>query len=63
MHASTARCSNAVRALPLPTVEDQIAAFLDGRTNGEVLLHALYDHVLDEPIPDSMRQLLATRRV
>jgi hypothetical protein len=39
-------------------VEARIAAFLDGRTNGEELLHALYDHVLDEPIPQSMRALL-----
>ena len=41
-----------------PSVEDQIAAFLDGRTHGEELLHALYDHVLDEPIPPQMRALL-----
>jgi len=39
-------------------VEDRITAFLDGRTCGEELLHALYDHVLDEPIPQSMRALL-----
>src|SRR6266481_5581025 len=36
----------------LPPLEDQIADFLDGRTHGESLLHALYDHVLDEPIPE-----------
>ncbi len=42
----------------LPSVEDQILDFLDGRTHGESLLHALYDHVLDEPIPDRMRGLL-----
>lgn len=41
-----------------PSVEDQIAAFLDGRTHGEELLHALYDHVLDEPIPPQMKALL-----
>lgn len=41
-----------------PSVEDQIAAFLDGRTHGEELLHALYDHVLDEPIPLQMKALL-----
>ncbi|MGH7054372.1 MAG: anti-sigma factor family protein [Stellaceae bacterium] len=39
-------------------VDDQIAAFLDGRTHGEELLHALYDHVLDEPIPPQMKALL-----
>ena len=45
---------------PLVTrsVADQIAAFLDGRTHGEELLHELYDHVLEEPIPQSMQALL-----
>ena len=62
MHASLARRPIPVRTLPLPTVADQIAAFLDGRTHGEDLLHALYDHVLDEPIPESMRRLIANRR-
>jgi hypothetical protein len=41
-----------------PSIEDQIAAFLDGRTHGEELLHALYDYVLDEPVPVRMRALL-----
>ena len=31
--------------------------FLDGRTHGEEVLHALYDQVLDEPIPERMRAL------
>ena len=35
-----------------------IDAFLDGGTNGEDLLHALYDYVLDEPIPHSMHRIL-----
>lgn len=39
-------------------VTAQIADFLDGRTNGEGLLHSLYDYVLDEPVPDRMRMLL-----
>jgi hypothetical protein len=42
---------------PQDSVEDQIDDFLDGRTHGEDLLHALYDHVLDEPIPERMRSL------
>jgi hypothetical protein len=42
-----------------PDLENRIADFLDGVTNGEELLHALYDHVLDEPVPESMRALLA----
>lgn len=48
---------------PAPSVEARIAAFLDGRTNGEELLHALYDHVLDEPIPQSLRAVLRVRRI
>jgi hypothetical protein len=44
------------RFLP-PPLEDQIADFLDGKTHGERLLHALYDYVLDEPIPERMRSL------
>jgi hypothetical protein len=39
------------------TVEEQILDFLDGRTHGEDLLHALHDRVLDEPIPERMRAL------
>ena len=39
-------------------VKARIAEFLDGKTCGEDLLHALYDHVLDEPIPQPIRELL-----
>jgi hypothetical protein len=39
------------------SVEDQISDFLDGRTHGEELFHALYDHVLDEPVPERLRAL------
>ena len=35
----------------------QILDFLEGRTHGEELLHALHDHVLDEPIPERMLAL------
>lgn len=43
---------------PPISLRDQIGAFLDGRTHGEGLLHALYDRALDEPIPARMRSLL-----
>ena len=43
--------------VPAATVEQQIIDFLDGRTHGEELLHALHDHVLDEPIPERMLAL------
>jgi hypothetical protein len=39
-------------------VEEQIQDFLDGRTHGEDLFHALYDHVLDEPVPARLSALL-----
>jgi hypothetical protein len=39
-------------------VEQQVLDFLDGKTHGEELLHALHDHVLDEPIPERMLALL-----
>jgi hypothetical protein len=41
----------------LDSVEARIMDFLDGRTHGEELLHALYDHVLEEPVPGRMRAL------
>ena len=41
-------------------IEEQILDFLDGKTHGEDLLHALHDHVLDEPIPERMRALFRT---
>jgi hypothetical protein len=42
------------------TVGEQLLDFLDGRTDGEELLHALYDHILDEPVPERLRALLGT---
>jgi hypothetical protein len=39
------------------SVQQQIIDFLEGRTHGSELLHALHDHVLDEPIPERMLAL------
>jgi hypothetical protein len=39
-------------------VDARIRAFLSGESHGEELLHALYDHVLEEPVPEAMRALL-----
>ncbi|HVC52967.1 MAG TPA: NepR family anti-sigma factor [Stellaceae bacterium] len=47
----------AAAAAELREVEE-IRAFLTGRTNGGSLLHALYDHILDEPVPTRLRTLL-----
>jgi hypothetical protein len=53
------RCGSAGPA-PLPlSVAQRIAAFIDGRTHGEELLHELYDYVLEEPIPQRLRDLLS----
>jgi hypothetical protein len=43
-------------------VGEQLLDFLDGRTDGEELLHTLYDHVLDEPVPERMRALFRAKR-
>jgi len=43
------------------SVTERIAAFIDGRTHGEDLLHELYDYVLEEPIPQRMRELLKSK--
>ncbi|MBV9859927.1 MAG: hypothetical protein JO038_07485 [Alphaproteobacteria bacterium] len=40
------------------SAEQRVRAFLDGETQGEDVLHEIFDHVLDEPIPESMRALL-----
>jgi hypothetical protein len=40
------------------SVKAGIAAFLDGKSDGGELLHALYDHVLFEPMPSAMRAIL-----
>jgi hypothetical protein len=36
------------------SVDSEIRDFLGGKTDGEDLLHALYDHVLSEPVPQSL---------
>jgi hypothetical protein len=40
------------------STEREIRDFLNGKTNGEGLLHTLYDHVLDEPVPERLTALL-----
>jgi hypothetical protein len=54
------------RGVPQPSivsrsVADRIADFLVGGTDGEDLLHELYDYVLEEPIPQRMRALLKSK--
>jgi hypothetical protein len=59
--ATIAACGVPVQGFLANTVEEQIIDFLDGRTDGEELLHALHDHILDEPIPERMLALFRTR--
>jgi hypothetical protein len=44
--------------VPLCPVEREIRDFLAGKNDGEDLLHDLYDHVLDEPVPERLLALL-----
>ena len=56
--------SLAALAAPLPIdeldemVEQSILRFLSGETDGEELFNALYGHVLEEPIPAAMLELV-----
>lgn len=52
-------CCGVPPAKEIDTVGEQLLDFLDGRTDGEELLHTLYDHVLDEPVPEQMRALFS----
>ena len=45
------------RMVNSPTNRD-IRDFIAGKTDGGSLLHALYDHVLDEPVPERLRAIL-----
>lgn len=48
----------AKRPIAIPSVDRDIRDFVAGRTDGADLLHALYDHVLDEPVPQRLRAVL-----
>ena len=39
-------------------IDRDIRDFLAGKNDGEIVLHALYDHVLDEPVPQFLRDVL-----
>ena len=57
----------ALKSLPIESdisvrsVDERIRAFLNGETNGEDVLSELYDHVLDEPVPETMLAMLRRR--
>jgi Anti-sigma factor NepR len=54
-----AQCRRPVKYHPVRCSTDrEIRDFLNGKTDGEDLLHAMYDHVLDEPVPERLTALL-----
>ena len=46
------------RSIAIPSVDRDIRDFVAGMTDGTDLLHAIYDHVLDEPVPQRLRAVL-----
>jgi hypothetical protein len=52
------RCAPVESHIAVRSVDGRIRAFLAGDTDGEDLLHELYDHVLDEPVPERLTALL-----
>jgi hypothetical protein len=66
----TAVAALALEAAPSPApvdeidgvIERAIVGFLNGETDGQVLLHALYDSPLDEPVPERMLALVRAHK-
>ena len=53
-----AKCRPVAPTAARSPVDRDIRDFLAGKNDGEDLLRALYDHVLDEPVPDRLKALL-----
>jgi hypothetical protein len=53
-----AKCHPVDPIIVKPPVDRDIRDFLVGKNDGEDLLHALYDHVLAEPVPERLKALL-----
>ena len=51
---SAPKCPPLNLAAAMPSVDSEIRDFLAGRSDGEKLLHAIYDCVLDEPVPERL---------
>ncbi len=58
MHLAVKRPSIGLKIAASSSVERNIRDFIAGRSDGEELLHALFDYVLDEPVPERLRVLL-----
>ncbi len=52
------KCSPQPNPAARPSVDAEIREFVAGKSDGENLLHDLYDHVLDEPIPERLLAVL-----
>jgi hypothetical protein len=52
------KCRAAEPRIAMPSIDRDIRDFLAGKNDGGNLFHALYDHVLDEPVPEHLRALL-----
>jgi len=55
---AAAKCLPVYPQIAISPIDSEIRDFLDGKTDGEDVLHALYDHVLDEPVPERLLALL-----
>lgn len=58
MYVAAQRCRPADIKPVQSSTDREIRDFLSGKTDGEDLLHELYDHVLDEPVPERLTALL-----
>jgi hypothetical protein len=58
MTRAAARRGRNVDPTEHPSTELPIRRFLTGETTGRDVLEALYDHVLDEPVPQRLTDLL-----
>jgi hypothetical protein len=58
MHPASARCRDSEARGAISSADRRIRDFLLGKSSGEEVLRELYDHVLDEPVPERLRALL-----
>ncbi len=57
MHLAV-KCRSVDPRIARCSTDRDVRDFVAGKTDGKELLHALYDHVLAEPIPQRLRALL-----
>ncbi len=52
------KCPPQPDAAAHPSVDAEIREFVAGKTDGENLLHDIYDYVLDEAVPERLLAVL-----